>query len=105
MIVSLLEVAYRHGKFNAAKQLINKFLQEHWGYQALEVRGDSGFIQKNTWYIERAYKELGIPLPSEGPGEKSDISIKAFVVRTKRSIYRNVSIVLILIGTPQEFNP
>ena len=87
-IVSLLEVAYRHKKFDAAKQLINKFFREHWGYQAPEVRGDPDFTQKNAWYIEQAYKELSLPLPSEDPGEKSELPTRAFIVKTRKSIYR-----------------
>lgn len=71
-IVSLLEVAHRHGKFDAAKKLIDKFMLEHWCYQAPEVRGDPDFTQKNSWYIERAYQELGLSLPSDLLSVKSN---------------------------------
>lgn len=108
VIVTLLESAHRHGKFEEAKELIAKFVSEHWGYQAPEVRGDPGFTQKNAWYIERAYQELGLPLPSQEK-ELADvvddlkgavnavvdkalgedcIPKKAFVVKTRNSVYR-----------------
>ncbi len=107
-IVTLLESAHRHGKFEAAKTLIAKFMREHWGYQAPEVRGDPGFTQKNALYLERAYQELGLSLPSQEQelveavedlkgmlnavvdkalGEDG-IPAKAFVVRTTNSVYR-----------------
>lgn len=87
-IVCFLEIAHRHGKFDQAKQLIDKFMREHWGYQAPEVRGDPDFTQKNAWYFERIYQELDLPLPSEDPGEKSEIPVKMFIVKTRRSTYR-----------------
>lgn len=64
-VVSLLEVAHRHEKFNEAKKLLSKFFQEHWAYQAPEVRGDPAFTQQNAHYIERAYQELELPLPGQ----------------------------------------
>lgn len=108
VISSLLWVAHRHHKFEAVKQLIAKFMREHWGYQAPEVRGDPDFTRKNAWYLERAYKELDLPLPGEEQeladtledlkgavnavvdrvlGEDG-ISAKAFVVKTLNSVYR-----------------
>lgn len=74
-IVTLLETALWHEKFEAAKQLIFKFWQEHWSYQAPEIRGDHLFSPANAHYLERAYRELELPLPSEYPHQKTDSSM------------------------------
>lgn len=91
VIASLLWVAHRYQKFYAAKQLIARYMQEHWGYQAPEVRGDPDFTQKNAWYLEQAYKELGLPLLSEEAKlvyKDTRIPTKVFVVKTRNSVYR-----------------
>lgn len=74
-IVTLLEVALWHEKFEAAKQLIFKFWQEHWSYQAPEIRGDHLFSPATAHYLERAYQELELPLPLEDPPQKTNSSM------------------------------
>lgn len=74
-IVTLLETALWHEKFEAAKQLIFKFWQEHWSYQAPEIRGDHLFSPANAHYLERAYRELELPFPSEDPPQKTSSSM------------------------------
>lgn len=70
-IVTFLETALWREKFEAAKQFIAKFWQEHWSYQAPEIRGDPLFSPANAHYLERAYRELELPLPSEDPHQKT----------------------------------
>ncbi len=85
-IVSLLEAAHRHGKFDEAQLVIARFMREHWQYQAPEVRGDPHFTRTNAEYIARAYRELKLP----PPGEELAVTAPrgAIVVKTRKSTYR-----------------
>jgi len=62
-IATVLAIAHEHDKFRKTMSILNRFYAEHWAYQHPEVRGDPGFTPSNAFYLERVYKEAGLPLP------------------------------------------
>ena len=62
VMLGILSRAHKAGKLIKALEILNRHLAKHWMYRPPEIRG-SFITDKDVYYVELAYQELGIPFP------------------------------------------
>ena len=64
IMLGILDRAHQVGKLDQAIEICKRQFQKHWSFRPKNLRG-SFIIEKDAWYIEEAYRQLGIPSPAQ----------------------------------------